>query len=119
MHRTRALKQVIALLGATILALPLAVIPASAEQAPSRLDDEVSQRLQTTPDSQLIPVIVEGAAAASPQTPSTRAQRAEDHVRGSGGHVVATSNLLGATVAPPCRDAPQHTTGPIRQNAGA
>ena len=99
MHCTRALKQVIALLGATILALPLMVVPASAEPAPSRLDDEVSQRLQTTPDSQLIPVIVEGAAAGSPQTPSARAQRVEDHVRGSGGHVVATSNLLGATVA--------------------
>ena len=99
MQRTRALKPLVALLGAIILALPLVVVPASAEQAPGRLDDEVLRRLQTTPDSQLIPVIVEGAADASPQAQSARAQRAEDRVRGSGGHVVASSNLLGATVA--------------------
>ena len=89
-----------ALLGAIILALPFVVAPASAEPAPSRLDDVVSQRVQTTPESQLIPVIVEGAADLSPQaSPSARAQRAEDRVRGTGGHVVASSNLLGATVA--------------------
>ena len=100
MQRTHARKPVVALLGAIILALPFVVVPASAEPAPSRLDDEVSQRLQTTPESELIPVIVEGAADTSPQAaPSGRAKRAEERVRGTGGQVVASSNLLGATVA--------------------
>src|SRR2546430_15067961 len=98
MQRTRARKPVVALLGAIILALPFVVVPASAEPASSRLDDEVSQRLQTAPESQLIPVIVEGAADTSPQAaPSGRAQRAEDRVRGTGGQGVATPNLLRAT----------------------
>jgi serine protease AprX len=99
MQRTRALQPLLAFLGAILLALPVFIVPASAEQAPSRLDDELSQRLQTTPDSQLIPVIVEGAADASPRAQSARAQRAEDRVRGSGGYVIATADLLGATVA--------------------
>ena len=100
MQRTHIWTPVVALLGAIVLALPCVVVPASAEPAPSRLDDEVSQRLQTAPESQLIPVIVEGAADTSPQAaPSGRAKRAEDRVRGAGGQVVASSNLLGATVA--------------------
>src|SRR5712691_7537572 len=100
MQRTHPWKPFLALLGAIVLTLPLFVGPVSAEQAPGRLDDEVSQRLQTTPESQLIPVIVEGSADPSPQaTADGRAKRAEDRVRGNGGHVVGSSNLLGATVA--------------------
>ena len=100
MQRRNAWKPVVALLGAIILVLPVLVVPAAAAPSPSRLDDELSQRLQTTPEAGLIPVIVEGAADAAPGAQlSARAKRAEDRVRDSGGRVVASSNLLGATVA--------------------
>jgi serine protease AprX len=100
MQRRHAWKPVLAFLGAAILSLPLFIVPAAAAPAPSRLDDELSQRLQTTPETGLIPVIVEGAADTAPGAQlSARAQRAEDRVRGSGGHVVADAALLGATVA--------------------
>jgi serine protease AprX len=101
MQRTHAFKQLVALLGALVLALPFVVVPASAAPAASRLDDDLSQRLQTTPESQLIPVIIEGAVDTSRQTSSSsdRAERAESRVRGTGGHVVGSSRLLGATVA--------------------
>src|SRR5919199_1455017 len=100
MQRRHAWKPVLAFLGAAILSLPLFIVPATAAPAPSRLDDELSQRLQTTPETGLIPVIVEGAADTAPGAQlSARAQRAEDRVRGSGGHVVADAALLGATVA--------------------
>ena len=100
MQRRHAWKPVLAFLGALILSLPLLIVPAAAAPAPSRLDDELAQRLQTTPGADPIPVIVEGAADTSPGAQlSARARRAEDRVRGSGGRVVASSNLLGATVA--------------------
>jgi serine protease AprX len=84
-------------LAAVIMALPIAAFPASAAPTPAtQVDDEVTQRLQTTPDSGLIPVIVEGAPAADGLA---RAQQAETSVRGTGGRIVGSSSLLGASVA--------------------
>src|SRR5216683_2235623 len=100
MHLTHAPQRLLALLAAAILALPVSAAPASAAQAPERLDDEVTQRLLTTAESQRIPVIIEGAPDRGAQTSgANRAQRAEDRVRSSGGHVIGTSSLLGASVA--------------------
>src|SRR6266516_3153445 len=91
-------KTLLALLAAVIIALPFSALPASAAPvAPAHLDDEVTHRLATTPASGLIPVIVEGADAAA--TNPGRAQLAEARVRNSGGHVVGSANLLGASVA--------------------
>src|SRR5579859_3350144 len=95
-----ATKRLFAFLVAAILAVPLFSLPASAAPAPIRLDDELSQRLQTTAETQRIPVIVEGAPDGGPQeTGASRAQRAENRVRSGGGHVVGISSLLGASVA--------------------
>jgi serine protease AprX len=100
MHLTHAPKRLFALLAAAILALPVSVTPVSAAPAPTRLDDEVRQRLLTTAASQRIPVIIEGAPDVAPQASgANRAQRAEDRVRSGGGHVIGTSSLLGASVA--------------------
>src|SRR5438874_2633955 len=97
---THASKRLFMFLVATIVAVPFFSIPASAAPAPSRLDDEVSQRLQTTAAAQRIPVIIEGAPDSGPQeTGADRAQRAENRVRSGGGHVVGSSSLLGASVA--------------------
>ena len=68
MLRTNATNSLFACLAVAILALPLSAAPASASsptQDQNRLDDEVNQHLQTTPESGLIPVIVEGAANAT------------------------------------------------------
>src|SRR5260370_24208777 len=100
MQLTHAPQRLFALLAAAILALPISAVPAGATPAPVRLDDEVTQRLQTTADTQRIPVIIEGAPDRGAQTSgANRAQRAEDRLRRSGGHVVGTSSLLGASVA--------------------
>src|SRR3982074_1383970 len=100
MQLTHAPQRLFALLAAAILALPVSAAPVGAAPAPARLDDEVTQRLQTTADTQRIPVIIEGAPDRGAQTSgANRAQRAEDRVRSSGGHVVGTSSLLGASVA--------------------
>src|SRR5439155_1311399 len=100
MQLTHAPQRLFALLAAAILALPISAAPAGAAPAPVRLDDEVTQRLQTTADTQRIPVIIEGAPDRGAQTSgANRAQRAEDRVRSTGGHVVGTSSLLGASVA--------------------
>jgi subtilisin family serine protease len=97
MQRSSVHKPLLALLVAVILALPLSVAPVSAApSSPNRLDDEVTQRVQATPESGLIPVIVEGAPAA---TTLDRAKMAEGRVRNSGGRVVGGSPMLGATVA--------------------
>ncbi|HLZ30102.1 MAG TPA: S8 family peptidase [Chloroflexota bacterium] len=89
-------KQLISLLAVAIVALPVFAVPASAAPAPARLDDEVSQRLQTATASQRIPVIVEG----SPEGDGAgRALRAESRVLSGGGVVVGSSSLLGASVA--------------------
>jgi serine protease AprX len=96
MQRRQTPTQLFAILAAAILALPLFAVPAAAAPAASRLDDDLSQRLQAAPESEVIPVIVEGAADTSPET---RAQRTESKVRASGGHVVGSSGLLGASVA--------------------
>jgi serine protease AprX len=99
MQRKYAPRSFFALLTAAILALPVTVVPASAAPAPTtHVDDDVTQRLQSTPESQLIPVIIEGAAAGGASS-SARAQRAETSVRNGGGRVRASSSLLGATVA--------------------
>jgi serine protease AprX len=100
MQLTHAPQRFLALVAAAILALPISAAPASAANAPARLDDEVTQRLQTTAATQRIPVIIEGAPDRGPQTSgANRAQRAEDRVRSGGGHVLGTSSLLGASVA--------------------
>ena len=100
MHLTHAPQRLLAFLAAAILALPISAAPASAAPAPVRLDDAVIQRLQTTAESQRIPVIIEGAPDSGPQASgANRAQRAEARVRSSGGHVLGTSSLLGASVA--------------------
>src|SRR5947208_11044336 len=100
MHLTHAPQRLFAVLAAALLALPVSAAPASAAQGQNRLDDEVSQRLQTTAESQRIPVIIEGAPDRSAQVSGAdRAQRAENRVRSSGGHVVGTSSLLGASIA--------------------
>jgi serine protease AprX len=100
MQRTNATKPFFALLAAAILALPAIPVAASGAPTPSRLDDEVSQRIQTTAETQRIPVIVEGAHDGFDlSNGERRAQRAAARVRSGGGQVVGTSNLLGATVA--------------------
>src|SRR6266851_1810546 len=100
MLRTNATNSLFACLAVAILALPAVPVSASGAPAPSRLDDEISQRIQTTAETQRIPVIVEGAHDGFDRGNSgRRAQRAEGRVRSSGGQVVGTSNLLGATVA--------------------
>ena len=99
MQRSHILRPVIALLAAASIALPL---PASAAPAPTspQLDPAVTQRLQTTPAAGLIPIIVEGADAPTPTSGSNaRARLAEAHVRGAGGRIVGSSNLLGAAFA--------------------
>jgi serine protease AprX len=100
MPRTQLSKLLFSLLAAGCLALPSVPLTVSAAPGPSRLDDDVAQRVQSTPASERIPVIVEGAADGLP-TPDNqhRAQRAEDRVRSLGGQVKGSSNLLGATVA--------------------
>jgi serine protease AprX len=95
-------RSLIAGLAAAALALPISAYPASAAPTPTpaQLDDAVTQRLQTTPDSGLIPVIVEGASAlSSGPDNSARAQQAESRVRSNGGRIVGSSTLLGASVA--------------------
>jgi serine protease AprX len=100
MQRTNATKPLFVLLAAAILALPAIPVSASGAATPSRLDDEVSQRIQTAAETQRIPVIVEGANDGFDRgNGARRAQRTEGRVRSSGGQVVGTSNLLGATVA--------------------
>jgi serine protease AprX len=100
MQRHTAFTTVFALLASALIALPTVPTSASAAPVQGRLDDDVSQRLQTTAESQRIPVIVEGAADGSPQgNGQSRAQKAESRVRNGGGRVVGNSNLLGATVA--------------------
>jgi serine protease AprX len=96
MQHFHAPKSLIALLAAAIVALPMFAVPAGAAPAPANLDDEVSQRLQTTPASQRIPVIVEGSLDGDGPG---RAQRAEERVRSRGGVVVGSSSLLGASIA--------------------
>jgi len=59
MQHFHAPKSLIALLAAAIVALPVFAVPAGAAPALAGLDDEVSQRLQTTPESERIPVIVD------------------------------------------------------------
>src|SRR5215467_10233534 len=99
MQRRFAPKSLVALLAAAVLALPFSALPASAAQAPTHLDDEVNRRLQTTPESGLILVIVECAAAPSPTTNPDRAQQAQTRVLSNGGPVVGSSSLLGASIA--------------------
>src|ERR1700724_1592057 len=96
MQRIQAPKPLFALLAVAILGLPVFAVPAGATPAPARLDDEVSQRLQTTDESQRIPVIVEGSSAGGR---GGRAGLAESRVRSGGGVVVGSSSLLGASVA--------------------
>src|SRR5450631_4005902 len=96
MQHFHAPKPLFAFLAIAILALPVFAVPASATPAPVRLDDEVSQRLQTTDESLRIPVIVEGSAEGDG---AGRAQRAESRVLSGGGVVVGSSSLLGASVA--------------------
>ena len=101
MHRFSAPRSLFALLAAAILALPISAAPASAASGnQNHLDDEVTQRLQSTPESGLIPVIIEGAtdAAIAPNS-AARARRAEDRVRSGGGRIVGNSGILGASVA--------------------
>src|SRR5258707_7024340 len=100
MQPTHAPQRFLALVAAAILALPISAAPASAANAPARLDDEVTQRLQTTAETQRIPVIIEGAPDRGPQASgANRAQRAEDRVRSGGGHVICTSSPLAASGA--------------------
>jgi serine protease AprX len=96
MQHFHAPKPLFAFLAIAILALPVFAVPASATPAPARLDDEVSQRLQTNDESLRIPVIVEGSAEGDG---AGRAQRAESRVLSGGGVVVGSSSLLGASVA--------------------
>src|SRR5258707_5267196 len=100
MHLPPPPQRFLALVAAAILALPISAAPASAANAPARLDDEVTRRLQPAAEPQRIPVIIEGAPDRGPQASgANRAQRAEDRVRSGGGHVIGTSSLLGASVA--------------------
>ncbi len=83
-----------------VLAFPLSAAAAPTSTPPGRLDDAVVRQLQLTPESQTIPVIVEGALDSSDNDGGERrARRAEDKVRGKGGNVSGSSALLGATVA--------------------
>jgi serine protease AprX len=93
-------RSLLACVAAATLALPISALPASAASTPAQVDDSVTQRLNSTPESGLIPVIVEGASGPS-TTPdnSARAEEAETHVRGKGGRIVGSSTLLGASVA--------------------
>jgi serine protease AprX len=92
--------KVFALLAAIVVALPVSALPASAAPAPAQtsgqIDDAVRQRLQSTPDSGVISVIVEGAETGDS---FAREQQAESRVRARGGRIVGGSNLLGASVA--------------------
>src|SRR5438552_2278007 len=101
MQRIHAKKSIFAFLAAAIVALPVSILPVTAAAGPTALDDAVAQRLQTTPESSLIPVIVEGTveSSASGGDPAVRAQRAEDRVRSRGGRIVGRSVLLGASIA--------------------
>src|SRR5689334_17501342 len=93
-------RSLIACLAAITVVLPITAFPASAAPTPAQVDDSVARRLQSTPDSDLIPVIVEGAATTATGADGTaRAQQAASHVRGNGGRIVGSSNLLGASVA--------------------
>jgi hypothetical protein len=100
-------KACLALVAAFVLASQVFIAPASAapgsNPAAARLDDAIVNKLKVTPESQRIPVIVEGATNASDGATETanerRAQRAEDRVRGNGGNVASNSNLLGARAA--------------------
>ena len=99
MKRSSISKALFALLAAVVLALPISVAPVTAapvSSTPGGLDDEVSRLIQTTPESGLIPVIIEGATGA---TSLDRSKSAEDKVRTKGGRVVGGSALLGATAA--------------------
>jgi serine protease AprX len=103
MQRKFVSSSVFALMAAAMLALGISAFPAtaSAAPAPAHVDDAVAQRLHTTPESGLIPVIVEGADAPSNSGASNaeRAQQAESRVRNNGGRIVGSSDLLGASVA--------------------
>jgi serine protease AprX len=104
MQLTHVFKPLFALLAIASLTLSGLPLAASAAPAPARLDDEVAQRIRTTPETDRIPVIVEGAASAS-EAPAveisgpSRHQRAETSVRNVGGQVVGGLTLLGASVA--------------------
>jgi serine protease AprX len=104
MHLARVSKPLFAVFAFASLTLSAFPLAATAAPAPARLDDEVSQRIQSTAPTDRIPVIVEGSANASDGSPSvinglSRAQRAETSVRNRGGQVSGSSSLLGATVA--------------------
>ncbi|HEX8967554.1 MAG TPA: S8 family peptidase, partial [Chloroflexota bacterium] len=100
MQPKHAPRSLLALLAAIVLALPLSVGAASAAPSPGQLDNEVARRLQITPESGLIPVIVEGAAGGTLASDGpSRARRAENRVRSGGGRVVSSSSLLGASIA--------------------
>ncbi len=98
MHGTLTSRTLIAILAAALLALPVGVAPAGAtpHATPNHLDDQVVQHLQSSPETRLIPVIVEGPAD---PTPAGRAQLAENRMRQIGGQIVGRSRLLGASVA--------------------
>ena len=89
MQRTHHLKSAIALVAAALVAVPFSPGPVSAARGPAHLDQEVIRRLESTPPSELIPVIVQGGDAA----------RVEARVREGGGKVVGRSDLLGASAA--------------------
>src|SRR3979411_1557117 len=104
MQLPHAPQRFLALVAAAILALPISAAPASAANAPARLDDEVTQRLQTTAATQRIPVIIEGAPDRGAQSSgANRAQRAEDRVRSIRGHGVGPSSRVcaGGAQLPP------------------
>jgi len=106
MQRSQLSRTFIALVAAAALALPISA-PLTASAAPAAAQPEVvdaatAQRLQSTPESGLIPVIVEGADSASSSGvggSTARAQQAEAHVRGAGGIVKGSAELIGASVA--------------------
>ena len=75
-----AFKSVLASLAvAAMSVLPVVPVQASAAAVSAQLDEAVAQRLQTTPESGLIPVIVEGAASGV-DSPA-RADQADRRVR--------------------------------------
>ena len=97
MHSPFTPRSLIALLAAAIVASPLSALPASAAPVGAQIDDEVASRLQTTPEANLIPVIIEGDHHVVDT--ASRAQQVESKVRSDGGVIRGSSALLGATVA--------------------
>src|SRR5262245_29384252 len=97
--------RILALVASFLIVSQVLVAPASAAPgtpaSSARIDDAIANKLKATPETQRIPVIVEGATNATDGANRTanerRAQRAEDRVRGNGGNVVGKSNLIGAT----------------------